>query len=95
MNRYARTPILGGKSRGTCRVERKIFNAVRSSKITVTRRTLKQGERLDVIAGKMYGSGTYWWIIAAASGIGWGAQVPPGTWIVIPTSLNQVMQVVL
>lgn len=41
--------------------------------------TLTGSERLDTIAGAVYGDGRYWWVIATASGIGWGLQVPPGT----------------
>lgn len=50
----------------------------------------KEGDRLDHLAGKFYGNGTLWWIIAAASGIGWGLQVPPGTIIKIPRKLSQI-----
>ena len=43
-----------------------------------------QGDRLDSISGVVYGDSRYWWVIAAASNIGWGMQVPPGTIIKIP-----------
>lgn len=35
--------------------------------------------RLDSIAGRLYGDSRYWWLVAAASNIGWGMQVPAGT----------------
>lgn len=38
-------------------------------------------DRLDTLAGAIYGSAKYWWVLAAASEIGWGLQVPPGTLI--------------
>lgn len=41
--------------------------------------TLTGNERLDGLAGVVYGDAKYWWILAIASGIGWGLQVPPGT----------------
>jgi len=47
-------------------------------------------QRIDTIAGEHYGDSSLWWIIAAASGIGWGLQLPPGTLIRIPTNLEQV-----
>ena len=64
--------------------------AVRNNQISLTTRVLKEGERLDKIAGEMYNDGRLWWIIAAASGIGWAPQVPPGTFLLIPTDLSQV-----
>jgi nucleoid-associated protein YgaU len=45
---------------------------------------LTQGDRLDTIAGTVYGDARFWWAIAAASNIGWGMQVPPGTIIKVP-----------
>lgn len=45
---------------------------------------LKEAERLDIMAGKVYGDATLFWVIAAASDIGWCLQVPPGTRIRIP-----------
>jgi nucleoid-associated protein YgaU len=36
-------------------------------------------DRLDTLAGSLYGDARYWWVIAAASDIGWGLQIPPGT----------------
>ena len=43
-----------------------------------------QADRLDTLAGALYNDGRYWWILAAASNIGWGMQVPPGTVIRVP-----------
>lgn len=43
--------------------------------------TTTDADRLDTIAGAIYGDGRYWWVIAAASDIGWAPQVPPGTLI--------------
>ena len=52
---------------------------------------MQEGERLDTIAGKIYGDSNYWWVIAAASGIGWPLQVPPGTLLRIPEDLGAVL----
>ena len=90
MNRYATTPIVNGV-RASARTSQLIYNAVKTKNIAVVQRPLKEGERLDSIAGKVYGNATYWWVIAAASGIGWGCQVPPGTWLRIPVNLSDVM----
>jgi len=53
------------------------------------------GDRLDLLAFKYYGDSSYWWIIAAASNIGWGLQVPPGTLIKIPRDLDKVIGIIL
>ena len=43
------------------------------------------------MAANVYGDSSLWWIIAAASNIGWGLQVPPGTVLKIPTDLGQIV----
>ena len=49
---------------------------------------------MDIIAGEVYGDAALWWVIAAASGIGWGLQVPAGTVLNVPTRLEQVTRLV-
>ena len=93
--RYARAPrIKGGRSYGTYNAGRIIYKACQAGSLEVTTHTVKEGERLDIIAGEYYKDGTLWWIIAAASGIGWGLQIPPGTYLVIPTDLGQIAALV-
>tara|TARA_B100000700_G_scaffold73985_1_gene82612 strand:+ start:471 stop:761 length:291 start_codon:yes stop_codon:yes gene_type:complete len=72
-----------------------IRNAVKSGVLKVHTLTMKSGERLDQIASREYGDASYWWVIAAASGIGWGMQVPPGTLIRVPKDLSQVMSLMV
>jgi len=67
---------------------------VQQGRISVREHVLKEGERLDTLAGRTYGDARLWWLIAAASGIGWGLQVPPGTQLFIPTDLRQLSGVV-
>lgn len=55
--------------------------------------TTTDADRLDTIAGKIYGDAKYWWVVAAASNVGWGLQVPPGTIIKI-VDLRAVERVV-
>lgn len=62
----------------------KINKAINAGALAYKTTILEQGQRLDHIAGVAYGDSTLWWIIAAASGIGWGLQCPPGTIIKIP-----------
>ena len=91
LRRYARSSIMkGGTLVGTGRAGIAIYRAAQNGNITTTTRQIKDGERLDTIAGVVYGDAALWWVIASASGIGWGLQVPPGVVITIPTDLNQI-----
>ena len=54
---------------------------------------IKSSERLDQIAGAVYGDSSYWWIIAAASKIGWAMQLPQGTVLRIPKNLTDVIEI--
>ena len=90
--RYTFVPkLFNFKSYATSDLSAKIYFACDNKVIPSTTHVVKQGERLDTIAGKVYGSGGMWWVIAAASGIGWGAQVPPGTLLRIPTNLSLIL----
>ena len=46
------------------------------------------GDRYSNLAHEHYGDVKLWWVIAAASDIGWGLQCPPGTFLRIPTDLG-------
>lgn len=52
--------------------------------------TYSNNERLDKLSQRYYGNGLDWWIIAAASGLGWWLQINEGTQITIPTDINQI-----
>jgi len=71
---------------------RRLRTAVRRGSISYIQRQLKEGERLDVLAHNKYGDGRLWWVIAAASNIGWWMQVPAGTLIRIPSSIAEVIE---
>ena len=73
----------------------KIYSAVDNGRINYSVHVLEQGERLDYLAGVNYGDSSFWWVIAAASGIGYALQVPPGTILRIPTSISQVFEVLI
>jgi nucleoid-associated protein YgaU len=91
IRRYNRSSvIMGGRATSTSVAGIAIYHAVKSGAIDATKRQIKQGERLDIIAGQTYGDSSLWWVIAAASGIGWSLQVPPGVVISIPVDLGQV-----
>ena len=85
MRRYDRTNIYGSRfSYGTSYAIPIIRDGISNRTIRFKESILKENERLDIIAGKEYGDSTLYWIISAASSIGWGLQCPPGTLIIIP-----------
>lgn len=93
-SRYSRTPVLGfGAQYGTSQATAAIRAAVRSGALPVKTIILRGIDRLDTLAGSVYGDGRYWWILAATSDIGWGLQLPAGTVIRVP-ALGDVLQLV-
>jgi len=91
ISRYSRNSIIAGGARyGTSLAGVVIYNAVQANQIAYKRIVTRDGMRLDVIAGQEYGDSSLWWVIAAASKIGWALQIPPDTVLTIPTDLSQV-----
>lgn len=85
IRRYARAPILRiNQQYGTSKAIQAVRDGIASGQIRFTDSKVLDGQRLDSIAGDVYGNATYGWIIAAASEIGWTLQVPPETRIRIP-----------
>lgn len=87
------TTARGGKILATNQSLQNIRDGIRSGSISFTEIVLTEAERLDIIAGRSYGDGRLWWVIAAASGIGWWLQAPAGTRIVVPTDLQQIQAI--
>lgn len=93
-SRYARSPRLNfGAQHGTALATQVIRSAIKDGSLNYKSIILRGAERLDTIAGSEYGDGRYWWVLAAASDIGWGLQLPTGTIINIP-DLGAVMKLV-
>ena len=86
--------IKGGRQYATSRGHVFLRRAAEQGQIRVREHVTQEGERLDILAGREYGNAGLWWILAAASGIGWCLQVPPGTRILIPTDLSQVQSII-
>lgn len=85
MQRYTRTPVIGlGYRYGTSFAIPAIRQNMQAGNIRFQQIILQESNRLDILAGTYYGDGKLWWLIAAASDIGWGLQVPVGTIIKIP-----------
>lgn len=95
LTRYRQSSLInGGRAIGTNTARVNLYNAVQSNEISSTVYITKQGDRLDRLAGQFYGDGTLWWVIAAASGIGWFLQIPAGVVLAIPTDINEVNRAV-
>jgi|OM-RGC.v1.031034171 hypothetical protein len=92
LSRYSFTSqIIGRTALATSKASSRINNACDRGILDFSPTTLKEGQRLEHIAASAYGSSSLWWIIAAASGIGWGLQVPPGTLLRVPTNISAVL----
>lgn len=83
--------IDGGRGFATVQMSASIRNAVVAGVISCSTVVMTEGQRLDILAGQKYGDSSLWWLIAAASGIGWGLQVPPGTVLSIPDNPGSVV----
>ena len=88
------TKIAGGRQYGTSQGHFNIRKSAETGALKVREHVIQEGERLDILAGRQYGDARLWWVIAAASGVGWCLQVPPGTRILIPVDLGQVMRLI-
>lgn len=84
-SRYSRAPVLNlGAQYGTSRAISALRAAIKSGQIGTRQIILRGADRLDTLAGSLYGDGRYWWVLATSSDVGWGLQVPAGTIIRIP-----------
>ncbi|NBO99484.1 MAG: hypothetical protein EBU90_05055 [Proteobacteria bacterium] len=94
-SRYRTSPKLGFSFQyGTYRGIAAVRNAVAAGLIPINQTiTLAENQRLDQLAAIYYKDARFWWVLAAASDIGWGLQVPPGTIINIP-DINAVAAIV-
>ena len=94
LSRYVNSVKIRGIRYGTSEISTIIKKAIDSRTINYSTYVMKEGDRLDTVAGERLGDGGNWWAIAAASGIGWGLQVPPGTLVKIPNMASVIALVV-
>ena len=95
ISRYTRTNrILGGKQLGTSRAHMIVHMGIENGSIAYETIVSEEGDRLDHIAARKLGDGRLWWVIAAASRVGWWLQVPPGTMLRVPTKMSQVQALI-
>lgn len=79
-----------GNQLGTAYSVSLIRTNIKAGNIRVMKTIIATGaDRLDALAGALYGDARYWWVLAAASDIGWGLQIPPGT-VINVLDLNEV-----
>jgi hypothetical protein len=90
--RYFFQPTIDGTYLSTPDLSTRIYAAVDAGIIPASVSQLESNTRLDVIAFEAYGDATLWWIIAAASGIGWSMQLSPGTYIRVPTNIDTIYE---
>jgi hypothetical protein len=93
LGRYYFVPTYEGKFYATSTVSTRIFKAADSGAIPSALKILDSTTRLDILAFEAYGDASLWWIIAAASGIGWSLQLSAGTYVRLPTDLNAVYEI--
>jgi len=92
LSRYQNdSSIRGGKLLRSATAVMRIREAVKLGQVRLRPIIVKERQRLDKIAGDLYGDGRLWWVIAATSDIGWPLQVPPGTRLNVPADLSQIM----
>jgi len=94
-SRYRNSPKLAlGTQYGTSRSVEIVRRGVQNGTIPIIDVvTLTGNQRLDHLAAIYYKDSRYWWVLAAASEIGWGLQLPAGTVINIPdlTAVSSVI----
>ena len=99
LSRYSfsskKTDANGKEIIGISKASYQIYRGIENGAIPYSVHVLEEGERLDYLAGIHYDDSSFWWVLAASSGIGYGLQVPPGTIIRIPTSLTEVFGVLV
>lgn len=95
VGRYSNDPRINlGQQLGTNRAIRNLRTAIKEGRVNVVDSLVTTGnDRLDTLAGIIYRDARYWWVLAVASDIGWGLQVPPGT-VVKVISLEDVERLV-
>ena len=94
-NRYGNDPLINlGRQRGTNVSLQSLRTAIKNGSVPIVQTIVATGDdRLDTLAGALYGDAGYWWVLAAASDIGWGLQIPPGT-IINVVRISDVQEVI-
>ncbi len=95
VSRYRKDTIIGTPQRlATAGAIQRLRDAQTTGAIATREIVTVEGQRLDQIAGELWGDGKLWWVIAITSGIGWWLQVPPGTRLLVPVDINEALRFV-
>ena len=91
MSRYeSDTVIKRGEGFSTAKAAKNLRKAYEAGNLTTKTIILGASTRLDQVAYSFLGDPSYWWAIAALSGIGWGLQLPHDTRLIVPTDISEV-----
>lgn len=94
-SRYSNAETFNNKQYfGTSKSILKIRNAVKDGTLSVREDFVRGSQRLDHISFQAYGDEKYWWVIAAASGIGWGTQLTADTPLLIPVNIKDALALI-
>ena len=94
MRRCIRDQQIAGRKLETPKSVNNIRRAQQFGLIKTFTIIAKEDQRLDHLAHEYLGSSQDWWILAALSGIGWSMQIPAGTIIHIPRSIEVIKNLV-
>ena len=90
ISRYRSSNVIDGKYFETFNFP----NIKQLDNIGVIRIRVAQFDRLDQLASKYLGDGSYWWVIALMNDISWGFSFTPGQILRIPVDVNDVLKLV-
>jgi hypothetical protein len=97
-SRYSETDIIDGNHYATWSLPvraRGLRELDLLSGVKTQEHTFRRGERLDLIAARVWGEDTYWWIIALVNGISYpfaSGGLVPGRVLKIPVNVQDILQ---
>ena len=87
VSRYRNSEIVGDRYYATQDQVSKDLSNIQTFSIRIT-----DTDRLDTLAAKYLGDGTYWWIIAELNNLGWSFNFESGQIIKIPVSVEEILK---
>jgi hypothetical protein len=94
LNRYSNQKMINSAQYGTYdkRIEGGGYTELNLLKgVRFFEYTLQRGERLDIVANKLLGDDSYWWVIALVNNIHYPLGVEAGTKISVPYNVKDVL----